>query len=161
MKIKKATMGDIDKILEIYENARAYMRLHGNKEQWINGYPDKSVVQRDIEQNNCHICVEDGEIIGVFCFFIGDDPTYGKIYQGNWLNSDPYGVIHRIAVAAHRKGVASACYDYALKQCPNIKIDTHKDNYPMQNSLKKNGFKYCGIIYLADGNERLAFQKNC
>ena len=46
------------------------------------------------------------------------------------------------------------------KEFPNLKIDTHRDNYPMQKSLKKNGFEYCGIIYLADGNERLAFQKS-
>ena len=33
----------------------------------------------------------------------------------------------------------------------NIKIDTHKDNISMQKLLEKNGFKYCGIIYLEDG----------
>jgi predicted GNAT family N-acyltransferase len=30
---------------------------------------------------------------------------------------------------------------------------------PMQKFLQNNGFKYCGIIYLEDGNERLAFEK--
>lgn len=29
----------------------------------------------------------------------------------------------------------------------------------MQNMLKKNGFTYCGRIYVEDGGERLAFQK--
>ena len=29
----------------------------------------------------------------------------------------------------------------------------------MQNLLKKNGFTYCGRIYVDDGGERLAFQK--
>jgi hypothetical protein len=29
----------------------------------------------------------------------------------------------------------------------------------MQNLLIKNGFSKCGIIYLEDGAERLAFQK--
>jgi hypothetical protein len=28
---------------------------------------------------------------------IGKDPTYAVIENGNWLNDEPYGVIHRIA----------------------------------------------------------------
>ena len=27
----------------------------------------------------------------------------------------------------------------------------------MQNAMKKYGFRQCGIIYLADGSERIAF----
>ena len=45
------------------------------------------------------------------------------------------------------------------KVCGNLKIDTHRDNRIMQHLLDKNGFTYCGIIYLDDGTERLAYQK--
>ena len=31
----------------------------------------------------------------------------------------------------------------------NIRIDTHLDNRIMQHVIKKYGFTYCGIIYLA------------
>ena len=41
----------------------------------------------------------------------------------------------------------------------SIKVDTHEQNIPMQNLLKKNGFEYCGIIYLEDGGKRVAFEK--
>ena len=41
----------------------------------------------------------------------------------------------------------------------SIRVDTHRDNLPMQRMLQKNGFIYCGIIYLADGKERFAFEK--
>ena len=37
--------------------------------------------------------------------------------------------------------------------------DTHRDNHILQHILKKHGFQYCGIIYLLNGDERLAFQK--
>ncbi len=40
----------------------------------------------------------------------------------------------------------------------NIRIDTHLDNRIMQHVIKKYGFTYCGIIYLASGDERLAYQ---
>lgn len=29
----------------------------------------------------------------------------------------------------------------------------------MQHLLDKNGFKYCGIVYVEDGTERIAYQK--
>jgi hypothetical protein len=29
----------------------------------------------------------------------------------------------------------------------------------MQHVISKAGFRYCGIIYLASGDERLAYQK--
>ena len=102
--------------------------------------------------------MENGEILGVFCFFLHNDPTYGVIYEGTWLNDEPYGVIHRIAVASHRRGIASFCYDFALSQRPNLRIDTHRDNILMQRSLEKNGFTRCGIIRLENGDPRIAFQ---
>lgn len=159
MEIRKATLQDLPVILAIYDAARTYMRANGNMHQWINGYPSEAVVKDDIAKENCHVCIEDGEIIGVFVFFIGLDPTYNKIYDGQWLNNEPYGIIHRIAVSAHRKGVASQCFDFALSHCANLRIDTHEDNIPMQNSLAKNGFTRCGIIYLANGDPRIAYQK--
>ena len=40
-----------------------------------------------------------------------------------------------------------------------IRIDTYRDNQIMQHVIKKYGFGYCGIIFLANGDERLAYQK--
>ena len=99
----------------------------------------------------------DGKIIGVFVYFKGNDPTYDKI-DGKWLDDEEYGVIHRIASCG--KGVFSECVDWCLNQHHNIRIDTHKDNKIMQHLLSKHGFSYCGIIWLEDGSERLAYQLN-
>ena len=41
----------------------------------------------------------------------------------------------------------------------NIRIDTHRDNKIMRHNIEKHCFTYCGIIYLANGDERLAYQK--
>lgn len=160
MKIEKATLASLETVLEIYADARAYMREHGNAEQWSGGYPSESILRADIERGNLYLCTEGEEILGVFCYFEGEDPTYGRIDGGAWLNDKPYGVIHRIAVAKHQRGVASFCFDACLARCHNLKIDTHKDNYPMQRSLEKNGFTRCGIIYLENGDERIAYQKS-
>ena len=159
MIIRKATYADLPDILRIYENARTYMSASGNPHQWGNTYPPLSLVEDDIERRRCHICMEDDQIIGVFCFFKGKEPTYETIYDGAWIDDAPYGVIHRVAVAEHGKGVASQCFAYAIQKCGNVRIDTHRDNIPMQKALLKNGFTYCGIIHLENGDERLAYQK--
>ena len=105
--IRQASTADVDNILEIYQQARTFMRQQGNLKQWTDGYPSKELVERDIQNNNCYVCTENQEIIGVFCYFEGPDPTYLNIYEGQWLNDEPYGVIHRIAVISHRKGIAN------------------------------------------------------
>ncbi|MBQ7335880.1 MAG: GNAT family N-acetyltransferase [Clostridia bacterium] len=160
MEIIKASEGLLPEILRIYEDARRYMREHGNAEQWAGGYPQESILRTDIAAGNLYVCAEDSEICGVFCYFEGEDPTYRVIEQGQWLNERPYGVIHRVAVARHRRGVASFCFAWCYARCENLKIDTHRDNLPMQRSLEKNGFVRCGIIHLENGDERIAYQKS-
>jgi hypothetical protein len=159
MEIRKAETADLSVLMGIYDTARAYMRSQGNMDQWINGYPGEEVILTDIQNGNSYVCIDGDQIAGVFSLIIGEDPTYGKIYGGHWQSDKPYGTVHRIAVQNHNRGVAAFCLDWCFKKCGNIRIDTHRDNTPMQRLLLKNGFTYCGIIYLLDGSERLAYQK--
>ena len=159
MTVREVTAADISACNEIYENARLYMRRSGNLEQWAGVYPGTSDIKGDMARGTSYLVDDGGEIVAVFHFHLGDDPTYGKIYGGEWKNPDPYGVIHRIAVKHHGRGIADMIYGYCFAKCGNLKIDTHKDNTPMQRSLEKNGFEYCGIIHLATGEERMAYQK--
>lgn len=159
MKIRKARYEDLEALLEIYAGARAFMRENGNPDQWGDSYPSRELITNDIQEGCCYVCELQGEPVGVFYYKEGSDPTYASIYEGEWLNREPYAVIHRIAVAAHCRGVASFCFEHCYAICPNIRIDTHRNNLPMQRSLAKNGFTRCGIIYLEDGSERIAYQK--
>ena len=81
------------------------------------------------------------------------------VIEGKWLNDEPYGTIHRIASNGTEKGIMKICLDYCDNYVSNIRIDTHKDNKIMQHLLEKFNFKYCGIIYLSDGNPRLAYHR--
>lgn len=158
MKVRKAILDDLDKILGVYDKARSYMRLNGNKSQWINGYPSSMHVKKDIEEGNCYVGEENGDILMAFAFIIGDDPTYNIIEEGRWINEKPYGTIHRLGSNGKKKGMLSECINFCLRNISNIRIDTHKNNKPMINGLKSLGFCYCGIIYCQDGTQRLAFQ---
>lgn len=158
--IRPAKLADLPRILEIYKNARAFMRRTGNPNQWGDCHPAEAVLLDDISKEQLYVCETGGRTGAVFAYIRGVDPTYIRIYEGQWINDAPYGTIHRIAVAEQGRGWIAQCFDWALAQCPDLRIDTHRDNIPMQRALYKAGFHYCGIIYLASGDERLAFQKH-
>lgn len=159
MQIRKAKAEELDSILDIYSGAREFMRSTGNVEQWSGNYPGNQDILSDIEQGALYLCCEGEELHGVFYFKVGDDPTYGKIYEGKWLDEGPYGVIHRVAVKTPGRRVAATIFEYCFGISKSLRIDTHRDNAPMRTALSKWGFKYCGIIHLANGHERLAFQR--
>ena len=162
MIIRKACINDLKQISDIYESARKFMSANGNPNQWGRTNPPYSRTEEDLRENNLYIVEEGCDILAVFYYNFADDPTYKIIYDGKWLNDRPYGVIHRIAVSdkARGKGVSGICFDFAFSNCKNLKIDTQKDNIPMQKALAKHGFIRCGIIHLANGDERIAFQKS-
>lgn len=145
--------------MEIYHHATAYMGKHGNASQWDDGYPSQALIESDIKQGNSYLCVDQEKIYAVFYFAVETEPTYIEIFDGSWLNDDEYAVIHRLAVSEDNKGVASFCLNWCFQQKPNIRIDTHRENIPMRKALEKNGYVYCGVIYIEDGTPRLAYQK--
>lgn len=65
--------------------------------------------------------------------------------------------IMRASGNAH--GIFRTIMEFAFRHDCNIRIDTHRDNTIMQHNILKHGFSYCGIILLADGAERLAYQR--
>ncbi len=159
MEIRKTKPEELDIVMEIYAYARKFMAETGNPNQWGNAKPKREWLEQDIAEGNSYVCIENGMIAAVFFYKYGKDPTYAKIYEGEWINDRSYGVVHRIASAGIVKGAGSYCLRWAFEQCGNLKIDTHHDNVVMQNTLQKNGFSYCGIIYLEDGEQRMAYQK--
>lgn len=157
VEIRHASVADLDAVMAIYDYARQRMAEGGNPSQWVDGYPSREIISADIDAGNSYVIESDGVISGVFTFIVGDDPSYAEI-DGAWPDNSPYGTIHRIAAAPGVKGVADTCLDYCLTRGVNIRIDTHSDNLPMLGWIEKRGFLYCGIIRVANGTPRRAFQ---
>ena len=159
MEIRNTRVEDLDAVMQLYAAAREFMHHNGNPTQWVNGYPQQELISGEIEEKKSFGCVDDGAIVAVFSFILGDDPTYAVIHDGDWLDHAPYGVVHRICVGKRGAGIGTFCLRWCLEQCGNVRIDTHRDNLPMQALVKKCGYAYCGWITIQDGSERLAFQK--
>ena len=158
MKIRKSISSDINDILIIYERARSFMKETGNPNQWKDNKPEKEEILKDINDGNHYIVYDDDGIYGAFSFIIGIDPTYNYI-EGAWLNNENYGTLHKVASAQTKHGILSFILGYCSALVDNIRIDTHEDNKVMQHLILKNGFTKCGIIYLLNGEARIAYQK--
>ncbi|MGL5433967.1 MAG: GNAT family N-acetyltransferase [Lachnospiraceae bacterium] len=160
MQIRKTTMEDLQAVMGLYEKARQFMQENGNPGQWGTNHPPREMIVQDIAAGHSYVCTAEGEIAAVFYFAVEPEPDYLAIYEGNWIKDGPYGVVHRITAPMGVKGAAGFCLDWCFRESGgNIRIDTHRENIPMQHLLEKHGYSRCGIIYLQDGAERIAYQK--
>ena len=166
MEFRRTKKEDIAGIMRIVRQAQEYMKQQGI-DQWQNGYPNEASFEADIEKEYSYVMEEDGKIIGTMAVVFDGESDYNHIYEGAWKTTEePYAAVHRVAVDAEckGKGIAWAMIEEVVKLCRergvcSIKNDTHKDNKSMQRLQAKTGFEYCGIIYLKDGAERIAFEK--
>ena len=158
--VRPAGNSDIPSIMTVLEAAKGIMRASGNMNQWVNGYPSEDVIADDISHGYGYVVEDGGAQEGYFAYIPSPEPTYAKIYDGAWLDDEkPYHVVHRIGSTPESHGVFEAIMDFCFSHDPNLRIDTHRDNHIMQHCILKAGFSYCGIIYLASGDERLAYQR--
>ncbi len=165
MIIRKSTEKDIPNMVKIYEQSRKAMKDMGI-DQWQGETPNADTAIQDIKNDYSYVCELDGEIIATAVIYVGNEPTYDKIYDGKWLTElNEYGVIHRLAVSPNNKksGVAIKLMDYAadisIKNGVSLRCDTHIDNLPMRGAMEKFGFVLCGTIVIDDGTQRVAYEK--
>ncbi|MDR2385084.1 MAG: GNAT family N-acetyltransferase [Tannerella sp.] len=166
MIFRKGKISDLPRMMEIVKQAQISIGKLGI-DQWQNGYPAEKIMRNDIE-NGCSfvLTADKGEIIAIASLIYNDEPSYDKIYDGAWLSNDDFIVVHRMAVGEEfkKKGIASRLLreiekQAIMKDIPSFKIDTHEGNIPMRRTFESNGFKYCGRIFLPDGNPRVAYEK--
>ena len=102
---------------------------------------------------------ENGSIHAVVALIIAEDPTYVYIEQGAWHSDATYGTIHRVAGDGKLHGIFALVTEFCSRKISHLRVDTHRDNQVMQHLILRNGFEECGVIYVADGTPRLAYEK--
>lgn len=159
--IRHSQPTDMESLLAMYAHSKSIMRASGNMLQWAGDYPSRQDIIKDMDRNVSFVMEQNGQWVGTFAFIIGEDPTYAQIYEGSWPEgSGTYGTIHRIAKAPQSQHIMEECLRWCFRQIDCVRVDTHADNKIMQHLLEKSGFSYCGIIYVADGTPRKAYQKS-
>lgn len=165
MIFRLAILQDLSSMMDIVRQAQSSLKLLG-VDQWQNGYPAPEVISRDIENGYAYVLVDNDRIVAMESIIFDYEPTYDRIYDGEWLSNRRFVVVHRMAVdnTLKKGGIASLLLkkaeEMALeKGIASFKVDTHENNVPMRRTLEKNGFVYCGRIFLADGNPRVGYEK--
>lgn len=129
MYVRRSNMEDIPAMMDLYAQARVFMRENGNPNQWDDSYPSRELLEKDIAFGNSYIVENDEKnLAATFAFIKGEDPTYYGIENGAWLNHEPYGTIHRLAGNTSYHGIASGCISWCKSQIGNLRADTHEDN---------------------------------
>ena len=155
MKTRLATLNDLEIIMDMIDKGRKHIQEY-NIPQWINGYPSRELIIDDINSNKGYVLLNEEEVVGYFVK-LDHDECYDKI-EGSWKSVQPYVAIHRTVTKYFNRGLGSKMFDEIKKEHKHIRVDTHEGNISMNKCLLKNGFKYCGVIYLKDGRPRNAYE---
>ena len=163
--IRLATKEDLSGLMPLFEAAVAYFKGAGIP-QWQDGYPSEETILGDILSGRTLVLEENGKIFATLAFCPGNEPTYNRIYEGVWQTPETYVALHRVAVDPVYKGggLGGKMIEYAANLAKSqgigaLRGDTHRQNASMRRLLEKNGFVYRGIIYLENGDERIAFDR--
>ncbi|MGO1580750.1 MAG: GNAT family N-acetyltransferase [Peptoniphilaceae bacterium] len=159
MNFRKAKEEDVLRINKIYKDGSDTLKSL-NIDQW-----QGSQMPVASSSDNLFVLEDKGEIKST-ALLLGKDKDYENVKDWQWTSYDNYIAIHRVATAREVKSKGYA--DNLFKEIElfakknnifNLRVDTHEDNFPMQNFLKKNGYKFCGIVYLEKSGKRLAYDK--
>jgi GNAT superfamily N-acetyltransferase len=160
---RKAELSEIAPIWEILQQA-ILRRKEDGSQQWQDGYPNPDVIKKDIEKGEGFVLVEGETIIGYSAVLINDEPAYEKI-EGNWLTTDDFVIIHRVAISEKYlgKGFAKMIIKYVenfalSNNIFSVKADTNFDNFAMMKIFENLGYTYCGEVYFR-GSPRKAYEK--
>ncbi|MCI5839486.1 MAG: GNAT family N-acetyltransferase [Peptoniphilaceae bacterium] len=164
--MRRADLNDLEKIYQIIEETKIIFKNEGI-DQWQNGTPNKESIKENIKDGG-YVYEENGLVLG-FCYLQkSEDKNYRNV-DGDDFIYDDYFIIHRFCVDPERRRehIATKFFneieEYAkVNNFKSIRLDTHKDNIPMRNFIKKNNFEYRGIIMVDDvikKAERMAFEK--
>lgn len=158
--VRRASISELDSIMDIYAKAREFMRENGNPRQWAN-HPSRELIQGYVEDGYLYVVEKEDGVLGVFAFLPGPDEAYVRI-DGAWLDDAPYWVIHAVASTFRSHGLFSIICDWVFQRVKNVRIDTSPDNKPMLRGFEKQGFTRCGIVHVAEDPELtlIAYQRH-
>jgi RimJ/RimL family protein N-acetyltransferase len=162
--IRRATLHDLPFVMVGIEEAKKQLASHQSG-QWQNGEPSELTIQNDIELGQYWILILDNHILGG-CALVSYEPAYAHLISGQWLNDDPYRVIHRFYIhpSWQQKGYAKQLLRLLEAMVlhdgvHNIRVDTHERNMPMRTTLESAHYKCVGETFLPQAGMRFVYHK--
>ena len=161
---RKASLDDLEQVMEAVEDSREVLRLQGNG-QWQDGYPNRDDFIKDINNGRLFVICDKDKLIGV-CALTYREEDYHHLYEGKWLTDLPYMVMHRVALKKEYRGLGygKKLFEVFIAQAKlegykSLRIDTHEGNMVMRHLIESFGFVYCGKAILTPDKDRMVFEK--
>lgn len=144
MMIRNAKAEELDRLMPIFEGAKAFMRERGNPNQWQD-YPPRELIAEDIARGECFVLEDEDGIQGVFVLSFRRDEEYELPEAG--FGGGEYATIHRLASTGKRRGVFRQTLDYCTARADCFRVDTHVENRIIREKLAAYGFQEKGELY--------------
>ena len=156
--IRKATLEDIDPILEITRCCAIQMIKNGIY-QWDESYPNRSAFKKDIERGELFVLEENNSVIGCIVISTFMDAEYKTV---DWVTSNDNNIyIHRLAVnpSQQGKGYAQRLMTYAEDHSrqngfQSVRLDTFSQNKRNQDFYTQRGYQQLGNVYFPRQSDR-------
>lgn len=165
--LRQAKLDDLPRIIDIIDSAKKTLKDRG-VDQWQQGYPNKEILEQDIQEGISFVLMLNGRVVGVAALQQGYDKNYQDMDSGSWSDDSDvtYSIIHRIAIEADHQGehLSAALIQKLMTMSyylgyRDVRIDTHPENLVMQHIITSNGFEEKGTITMdEDDGIRLAYQ---
>lgn len=151
---RKASMQDLDRISEIYDEIHTEEENGSVTIGWVRGvYPTKKTAEESILKGDMFVEIDNGQIVAAAKINQEQVPEY---YDASWdydVADDQVMVLHTLVVSPRLKGNGYGLkfvdfYErYALeKGCLYLRMDTNARNVIARRLYKKLGYKEVSIV---------------
>ncbi len=142
--ITRATLADLDAVIDIYEEAARWLVARGIADQWRPGEYTAAMARHTIEQAEVYLAWRAGAAVGK-CSLIWDDPTV-------WGAQPPNaGYVHGLATRRSEagRGLGATLLRHAARQIaavgrPYLRLDCSANNRALRNYYERLGFTHRG-----------------
>ncbi|WP_456438865.1 GNAT family N-acetyltransferase [Psychroserpens sp.] len=155
--IRKATLKDIDSIIDITKACARFMIVK-NIFQWNEHYPNRIPFENDVRRDELYVLEIENTIIGCIVISIVMDDEYIPI---QWLTPNENNIyIHRLAIHPKQQGNGYAQelmnFAEAFAQQNNhtsVRLDTFSQNERNQKFYELRGYQKLGDIFFPKQSE--------
>jgi ribosomal protein S18 acetylase RimI-like enzyme len=141
-RIRQAAGDELSAVFDVVRAATRHMETRGIY-QWDEIYPDKTILQKDIEKGHMHVIEMDGQIVGLISINDEQSPEYRNV---PWSYPGRAMVIHRLTIhpGYQRQGLATRMMEFAEGLAEKDGYDTIRLDAFMQNPAATGLYKHFG-----------------
>jgi len=152
--IRKASMNDLDRIEEIYNEIHTEIEEGRARIGWYrNVYPARDIAEDSIRRRDMFVMEIDGRVVAAGRINQFQGPEYDRAHWSFHADPDEVMVLHTLVVSPKEKGrgygeaFARFYEDYSRQQgCTALRIDTNAINAPARSLYRKLGYTEACIV---------------